>query len=213
MKHTKRRYKGQSRRNKRSKRRYKGQSRRNKRSKRNIAKGGSKIFTNDGEITETSETYNGENYFKKMFFYSDPPTDKQLRVVRAETEIVKILMQNPHPNIVTYFEINHEFVKMEELNTGGIIFDEVIDIMRDVKDFLQGLGIMYIDWKIDNIGRSKDGNYKLFDFDASGIVNKHDTWLIEPANFFTYKKAKEAGITDPKEIDDFAFERFITERF
>jgi serine/threonine protein kinase len=199
MKHTKRRY-------------NKGQSRRNKKSKRDLAKGGSKIFNNDGEITETSETYTGEQFFKKMFFYSDPPTDKQLRVVRAETEIVKILMQNPHPNIVTYFEINPDFVKMEELNTYDIVFDEVIDIMREVKSFLHGLGIMYIDWKIDNIGKGKDGNYKLFDFDASGIVNKDNTWRIEPADFFTYKKAKKAGISDPKEVDDFAFERFFTER-
>ena len=85
MKHTKRRYnKGQSHLNKRSKRRYnkrskrrynKGQSRRNKRSKRDLAKGRSKILNYDGEITETSETYNGEQFFKKMFFYSDPPTD------------------------------------------------------------------------------------------------------------------------------------------
>jgi hypothetical protein len=43
--------------------------------------------------------------------------------------------------------------------------------MSNVKDFLQGLGIMYVDWKLDNIGKSLiDGKYKLFDFDASGLV-------------------------------------------
>jgi hypothetical protein len=35
--------------------------------------------------------------------------------------------------------------------------------MKNVKDFLQSLGIMYIDWKIDNIGVSNVGAYKLFD--------------------------------------------------
>jgi len=181
--------------------------------KRRLTKGGSKIFNNDGTITETDETYNGNPFFKKMFYYSDPPTEKQIYTVHVETEIVNILMKNPHPNVVTYFEINPEFVKMEILDTRGIEFnDELIEIMRNVKDFLQGLGIMYIDWKKDNIGKDQNGNYKLFDFDGSGIVNNNNTWLIEPLDFFTYRKAKENGITQPNKMDDFAFERFIKER-
>ena len=40
--------------------------------------------------------------------------------------------------------------------------------MKKVKDFfLQNLGIIYIDWEQDNIGKGEDGNYKLFDFDGS----------------------------------------------
>jgi len=48
---------------------------------------------------------------------------------------------------------------------------EAINAMKKVKTFLQSLGIIYMDWKIDNVGRGKDGNYKLFDFDGSGIID------------------------------------------
>jgi serine/threonine protein kinase len=79
--------------------------------------------------------------------------------------------------------------------------------MKKVKDFLQNLGIMYIDWKIDNIGKSKDGKYKLFDFDASGIVNlKTNKWTLEPAEFWSYKEATKNGKKTPQEIDDWSFD-------
>jgi len=66
---------------------------------------------------------------------------------------------------------------------------------------------MYIDWKPDNLGVDADGTYKLYDFDASGLTTS-DTkkWLIRPPPYWSYRQALARGITDPKEIDDFAFE-------
>ncbi len=133
------------------------------------------------------------HFFRKMFFYSDPPTPQQQQIVFAENEIVKILMENPHPNIVRYFNVNREYVDMELLTTENIELGQVVEVMEDVKRFLQSLGIMYIDWKLDNIGRDKKGTYKLFDFDASGIADK-GKWIIEPPLYYSYKKAKTADL-------------------
>jgi hypothetical protein len=117
-------------------------------------------------------------------------------------------MKNPHPNIVKFFKITDSFVDMEELNTKDVNIDEAIKVMKGVKVFLQRLGIAYIDWKIDNIGKDKHGIYKLFDFDCSGIFHKND-WLIKPVEFFNYNKAIKNGYTTPKKIDNFSFLNFV----
>jgi len=85
-----------------------------------------------------------------------------------------------------------------------------IEAMKKVKDYLQGLGIIYLDWKFDNIGKSpeKDGDYKLFDFDHSGWIDTDtNEWLIKPEflNSFTGPEKKYS----PKELDDWAFNRYI----
>jgi hypothetical protein len=72
------------------------------------------------------------------------------------------------------------------------------------KDHLQGIGIFYLDWKSDNLGVTKTGNYRLFDFDGSGIFQ--EGWIIEPLPYWSYRQALEKGLKDPKEIDDFAFD-------
>ena len=65
---------------------------------------------------------------------------------------------------------------------------------------------MYIDWKEDNIGISKDGTYKLFDFDVSGIAElETNNWILEPLEYWSYRKAIENGCLTPKQIDDFSF--------
>lgn len=45
------------------------------------------------------------------------------------------------------------------------------DSMMKAKRFLQKNNIVYIDWKPDNTGLDENGNFKLFDFDASGVFN------------------------------------------
>ncbi len=89
-------------------------------------------------------------------------------------------MDKPNKNIVEFYNITPEFIDMELLETYQIkssviytIFNDkpkIKEIMKPVKDFLQSLGIAYIDWKIDNIGIS-DGTYKLFDFNMCGIFD------------------------------------------
>jgi serine/threonine protein kinase len=97
---------------------------------------------------------------------------------------------------------------MEELDiTTKLNKGKVVEIMRKVKDFLQSLGIMYIDWKPDNIGISNDGTYKLFDFDVSGLIDlKTSKWIVKPLEYWNYKKAIENGFKTPQQIDDFSFD-------
>jgi serine/threonine protein kinase len=162
---------------------------------------------NDGEITEIKKTYNGQKFFRKIFCRLGCLS------INQEKEIIKILMKNPHPNITTYFQLNDKYVDMELLNTNNEDFDikQISLIMLNVKKFLQNLGIMYIDWKIDNIGKDEHGNYKLFDFDCSGIVSQieKNKWVLEPAHYYNYNKAIENGFKEPIEIDNFLFDNYF----
>ena len=78
---------------------------------------------------------------------------------------------------------------------------------NNIQLHLHKLGIMYIDWKPDNIGIDENGNLKLFDFDLSGLINL-DTkeWQEEPQRFYSYSKAIQAGNILPEEIDNYAFD-------
>jgi hypothetical protein len=85
--------------------------------------------------------------------------------------------------------------------------NEIIEVMTNEKDFLQTLGIMYIDWKFDNMGQALDGSYKLFDFDASGLIDlQTQQWKLK-ANpiYWSYNEAIKNGCKTPKEIDDWSF--------
>ena len=184
-------------------------------------KGGSYIYymSDTDKSGETSEkTADGKPFFRKIF---DVPFEEAIN----EFQIITILQSNPaHPNIVTYYEVNPgESIDMEELITYSTDEDyhdsyilnkkelaKQIEAMKKVKDYLQGLGIIYLDWKFDNIGKSpeKDGDYKLFDFDHSGWIDTDtNEWLIKPdfLNSFTGPEKK----LSPKELDDWAFDRYI----
>jgi hypothetical protein len=91
--------------------------------------------------------------------------------------------------------------------------NEIIEVMSKVKDFLQTLGIMYVDWKFDNMGKSVDGKYKLFDFDASGLSDlKTQEWKLKANHiYWSYKEAIKNGAQTPKEIDDWSFNYNIIE--
>jgi hypothetical protein len=64
---------------------------------------------------------------------------------------------------------------------------------------------MYIDWKLDNIGISEDGELKLFDFNSSGLI-EHTKWENSPPEYYSYKKAIENGIITPIGIDNYIYE-------
>ena len=172
--------------------------------------GGSIIFENS-KMIKTNETFDGKPFFRKVFYIDETNMENQLRLEQAaktEIYIVKLLMKNPDANIVTYYDVNDKYVEMEELDiTSKLDKNKVIETMERVKEFLQSIGIMYIDWKPDNIGISKDGIYKLYDFDASGVVElkNPNVWIVKPLEYYSYRKAIENGITDPKEIDNYSF--------
>lgn len=182
----------------------------------NLAK--STIYNMNTDTTENSDdTYNDNPFFRK---YGAPYNSRsQAYSKHVETTIVKILMDHPHDNIVNYYEISEDYITMEQVSSaksdpsfceeGPLSYEEIIEIqqiMRKVKDFLQSLGIMYIDWKYDNLGKSVDGNYKLFDFDASGLIDLNSQeWILKPQHFWSYNEAVKNGAKTPKEIDDWSF--------
>ena len=178
----------------------------------------STIYNMSNDTTENSEeTYNNKPFFRK----NGAPyrSISQAYSKQVETTIVKILMDHPHINIVNYYEINDDYITMEQVSSaksdpsffeeGPLSYEEIIEIqqtMRKVKDYLQSLGIMYIDWKYDNLGKSLDGNYKLFDFDASGLIDlQSNEWILKPQHYWSYNEALKNGAKTPKEIDDWSF--------
>ena len=178
----------------------------------------STIYNMSNDTTENSEeTYNNNLFFRK----NGTPyrSISQAYSKHVETTIVKILMDHPHINIVNYYEINDDYITMEQVSSaksdpsffeeGPLSYEEIIEIqqtMRKVKDYLQSLGIMYIDWKYDNLGKSLDGNYKLFDFDASGLIDlQSNEWILKPQHYWSYNEALKNGAKTPKEIDDWSF--------
>lgn len=152
----------------------------------------SKVYTIDGEILVLDYKFNGLPVFRKM---NNSPVEKI---------IANMLLGHKFPNIVNIYSVTQTYIDMELLDTQSSINKKA---MIEAKNDLQSLGIMYIDWKQDNIGVSVEGVSKLFDFDVSGLVdiNNPDKWLIQPPKYYAYKKAIDSGAITPKEIDNAAF--------
>jgi len=172
-------------------------------------------------VKYVQETYDGRPFFRKN--YGKPNMFLEYSK-KAESAIVKILMEHPHPNIVRYYDINTQYADMEQVDTykSNPLYkavmrredlNEIIEVMSTVKDFLQALGIMYVDWKFDNMGKSVEEKYKLFDFDASGLIDlRTQQWKLQ-ANpiYWSYREAIKNGAQTPKEIDDWSFNHNIIE--
>ena len=166
-------------------------------------------------VKHVDDTYDGTPFFRKSYGKPHPFLHYS---IKAESAIVKILMTHPHPNIIYYYDINSKYVDMEQVDThksnplyNPVLtredLNEIIEIMTKVKTFLQALGIVYVDWKFDNMGKSVDGKYKLFDFDASGLIDlTTQQWKLK-ANpiYWSYNEAIKNGAQTPKEIDDWSF--------
>ena len=182
----------------------------------------STIYNMNNDTTTTSdETYNDRLFFRKL----GAPYNSKAHIYsnHVEKTIIKILMEHSHPNIVTYYELSDDYITMEQVNSEKsnplykpMTNEEIIEtqqVMAKVKDFLQDLGIMYIDWKFDNLGKSVDGTYKLFDFDASGLIDlTTQEWILKPQHYWSYNEAIKNGALTPKEIDDWSFNyNMITE--
>ena len=177
-------------------------------SKRQTRRSGSSKQFRGTKVTNLYEKFRGMNFFRK---YGPGIT---------ECEIYKILKKNPHPNIVKVYRITDSYVDIELLTPiiSNKNYDKntLISEALLAKNHLQSLGIMYVDWKPDNMGISDDGKYKLFDFDVSGITTSDGKkWKRRPSVLsWTYRQAIANGLKDPKEIDDFAFEiNFIREDY
>ena len=144
-----------------------------------------KVYKMNGEFTKDLEIlHEGKDFFRKM------------TRSKREKDICELLMKNPHKNIVKIYDVGKDYVDMELLDDDIRIEDmsKIKNIMMEVKTYLQSLGIIYIDWKLDNIGISEDGQFKLFDFNASGLIDiETKKWIIEPPRYWSYNKAIQNG--------------------
>lgn len=169
----------------------------------------SKVYTFKGEIENIDvdlSQYNNQHIFKK------------LTRSKVELAICHILMVHPHENIVKIFEVGTDYVIMEHVNIDltSMCKNYILATMRTVKTYLQNFGIIYIDWKPDNIGIGIDGKLKLFDFDVSGLLDVNNVnpinpgeWIIEPKPFYAYTHAILDGFNTPIEIDNYAFNEYL----
>ena len=110
-----------------------------------------------------------------------------------EYDICLILKNNPHKNIVHIYDVQR-----------GHVDEEMLDVGLEKEDFLKAgkfeeislalehlhkLNIVYIDLKLENIGWSKrDSCYKLFDFNASGIIEEGGKFRRPVLPGFVYQK-------------------------
>lgn len=137
------------------------------------------IYTCNGDYDE--EEISGDiDVFRKML---DVSKEEDM----VEYEIAKKILRCPHPNIVKIYDVVKTdktcYVDMELLEDRYVPLRFKIDSLRAALQHLHNLNVVYIDIKDDNIGTSiSNGEYKLFDFNCSGIVDKNNPkiWLMKP---------------------------------
>jgi serine/threonine protein kinase len=166
----------------------------------------SRIYNEDGSVTNLNLLFEGKAFFRKLL---DDRNDLSAALSTAESLIVTYLQNFPHPNIVKIYRIESNFYDQEIVlpNDDNYVNENLIPTMSKLKDFLQSIGIMYIDWKPDNTGIGEDGKFKLFDFNASGLWNlQSQAWIVKPFEGYKWRKAKENGLVNPIEIDNYCFD-------
>jgi len=128
---------------------------------------------------------------------------------KIELRIARLLKRNPHPNIVTIYNIGPDYLDMELLKTRLTMKDirPQLSDLKDAKDFMHSLGIVYLDWKPDNLGRSDEGVIKVFDFNLSSMFIKDSFTETPGIKGYFWREAEKAGLKTPIEIDDWIFDR------
>lgn len=140
-------------------------------------------------------------------FNSPIPIFRKMTTNAVELYIATKLMKNPHPNIVTVYNVTSTYFDMELLQVDYTINSSIVEKMQIVKSYLQSLNIAYIDWKPDNIGLDSSGEPKLFDFDGCGLF-LDDIWLTLPFPGYAYKEVSKIE-TNPAKIDDVCFAKYL----
>lgn len=162
----------------------------------------SKHYNLEGHIVDLPELFCGIPFFRKSSYSI------------VERIVAKTLMCHPHPNIVQIYGIDGCAIDMEIVEPITIVNPlKLWRQMNSARKHLQSFGIMYIDWKLDNIGVDSYGNYKLYDFDVSGITDGEPMrWKIEPLKYYMFQKAGKM-YTEPRLLDNYAFFLVIMNEF
>ena len=167
----------------------------------------SKLFTMNGNIKNLNETKRGVPFFRK------------LSTSEIELAIARKIMRNPHPNIVKIYAVGDNYIDMEMLDADSVTSkycrDHVAELRR-AKNHMHKNGIVYIDWRAQNMGISYiNGKLKVFDFDLSGLLRRRilyvNKWkLTSELKAFLLRNAEAAGQITPLKADDWIFEhRFM----
>ena len=160
------------------------------------------------KYTKSRLTKNRQPFFRKIAYI--PRSGKPYTGVQNEIQICNVLIKHRLPNVVNIYEVTSDHIDMELLDVKSVNYEEARCSMHQAKEQLESVGIMYMDWKLDNVGKNKEGIYKVFDFDISGLIDlKNPTeWLVSPLKYYSYKRATEEGAKTPIEIDNYAFTYF-----
>jgi serine/threonine protein kinase len=153
---------------------------------------------NFGNITNIDDCYRGKPIFRKIANFT-------------EIKLVPFLKEHPHPNLLHIYRINKDkiYYDSEIVKPNVKISKKLIDTMKQLKEYLQALGMLYVDWKPDNIGIGGDGLYKLYDYGDSCLLDTStNKWIVHPPGDLNWywRTATENGLTDPYEIDNWAFD-------
>lgn len=159
----------------------------------------------------TEHPSNSHDIFRKVW---DPSCLSDLN----EYDICRLIKDNPHKNLVHIYDVQRSHVDEEmldvNLNCSATEFLEYggLEQIRMALDHLHKLGVLYIDLKLENIGWSTiDSCYKLFDFNASCIIDLEDGKIRRPPmNGFILRKIEQKMCMDknkdPFRADFYAFD-------
>lgn len=169
-------------------------------------------YTLDGKINHVDghENVKGKRAFRKYI-------DKSVEHGPNELKIVEMLKEKDLENIVKIYKIhdseNVAFYDMEYLDT--LASASRSTLTNDIAAALNQLHsnrIIYVDLKRDNMGRSEDGKWKLFDFDVSGVCSPdYMKWEITPPFFYLYKTALKKKFNIPGKTMDIDVKKYSFE--
>lgn len=197
------------------------------------------IYNVDGDIKELNlKASNGDSFFRKQIVLNN----SYLKGNRNELDICRLIQSTASSQLLRIYQVenigffkniyrtilrlnNHDdrsysFVDEEILDT-EYSYDDffekggVSDLRKNLDEFHR-LGIIYIDFKRDNVGFSKKDNcFKFFDFDFSALINPEDpTKFINPPNTGynlrdALRKSKNITFSNFIELDNYLFEKFL----
>jgi len=157
----------------------------------------------NGHYSLIRKTYNDKPFFRKhisLEYESD----------FIEYIVASKIKRNPHPNLVTIYDITTSYIDMELLETDNIKKKIDFNEIKRALIHLHKLNVVYIDLKLPNIGITRNtGETKIFDFNCCGILLTNTKWLYKPVYSKPYKILQDLDITHYKKYDYIVLDIFV----